>query len=388
MNAHERVRASLSHQEPDRVPTISCIDVQSHVYEILGGKPDNSYKYITNPITAKIIDFTSPVLNALNVFDRDVTEFMLKKLESDVIMGYDATWAIYANIFLFKNSKYMTDIYGGRLYKIADDGHGNMDTPMYLDGTFRTPDDWRRFNKKRWEALPDKMFQFNTLINKKFGRDIYIFGSLFMGLFENAWQPFGFTWFARFVKKERAFLEEVIEYNKNIYLKVIDAIADAGLPGFIMSDDMAYKSGPMLNPITTDELFGYAYREVNDYAHKKGLVTIIHTDGWTIPLLPYFVKWGFDGHHSLEPTAHVDLGEVRKVIGHKLSLLGHLDIAHVLSHGTKQEVFDHVRDSVRKAGAGGGLILGPSNSHADIKVENIRWMMEAIEKYGRYPLSL
>ena len=154
MNAHERVRAALSHQEPDRVPTISCIDVQSHVYEILGGKPDNSYKYITNPITAKIIDFTSPVLNALNVFDRDVTEFMLKKLESDVIMGYDATWAIYANIFLFKNSKYMTDIYGGRLYKIADDGHGNMDTPMYLDGTFRTPDDWRRFNKKRWEALP------------------------------------------------------------------------------------------------------------------------------------------------------------------------------------------------------------------------------------------
>ncbi len=388
MNRHERVKLALDHKEPDRVPTISCIDVQKHVYEILGETPDNTYKYITNPITAKIIDITTPILNRIGVFEKDVTEFMLKKTESDVKMGYDATWAIYANIFLFKSSKLMTDVYGGRLYKIVDDGYGNMDTPMYFKGTFESPDDWRRFNKKNWEALPEKMFKFNTLINNEFGSDIYIFGSLFMGLFENAWQPFGFNNFARWLKTERGFLEEVIEYNKNIYFKVIDATVDAGLFGFIMSDDMAYKSGPMINPKTEDELFGKAYREICDRAHDKGLKIIIHTDGWTIPLLKYFKKWGFDGHHSLEPTANVDLADCRKEIGHDLSLLGHLDIAHVLSHGTRSEVFEHVKDSIKKAGKGGGLILGPSNSHADIKVKNIRWMMEAIDEYGRYPLDL
>jgi hypothetical protein len=388
MNRHERVKLALDHKEPDRVPTISCIDVQKHVYEILGETPDNTYKYITNPITAKLIDITTPILNRIGVFEKDVTEFMLKKMESDVKMGYDATWAIYANIFLFKNSKLMTDVYGGRLYKIVDDGYGNMDTPMYIRGTFESPDDWRRFNKKNWEALPEKMFKFNTLINNEFGSDIYIFGSLFMGLFENAWQPFGFNNFARWLKTDRGFLEEVIEYNKNIYFRVIDATVDAGLPGFIMSDDMAYKSGPMINPKTEDELFGRAYREVCDRAHDKGLKVIIHTDGWTIPLLKYFKKWGFDGHHSLEPTANVDLADCRKEIGHDLSLLGHLDIAHVLSHGTRDEVFEHVKDSIKKAGKGGGLILGPSNSHADIKVKNIRWMMEAIDEYGRYPLAI
>ena len=107
-----------------------------------------------------------------------------------------------------------------------------------------------------------------------------------------------------------------------------------------------------------------------------------------MPLLKYFKKWGFDGHHSLEPTENVDLADCRKEIGHDLSLLGHLDIAHVLSHGTRSEVFEHVRDSIKKAGKGGGLILGPSNSHADIKVKNVRWMMEAIDEYGRYPLEL
>lgn len=387
MDKLERVKTALSHREPDRVPTISCIDVQNLVYEILGQTPDNTYKYIVHPVASKIIDITAPLLNRIGLFERDVTEFMLKKIESDVIMGYDATWAMYANIFLFKNSKYMTDVYGGRLYRIVDDGYGNMDTPRYIDGTFRTPDDWRRFNKKRWEALPDKMFRFNSLIAREFGRDIYLFGSLFMGIFENSWQPFGFGTFARFLKKEKSFLEELIEYNKNIYLRIIDATADAGLPGFIYSDDMAYKSGPMINPKQEDELYGAAFREITDRAHQKGIKIIVHTDGWTIPLLPYFVRWGFDGHHSLEPTANVDLGECRRVIGHDLSLLGHLDIAYVLSRGTREEVFAHVKEAVKKAGAGGGLILGPCNSHQDIRLVNLRWMMEAVEEYGRYPLA-
>ena len=387
MDFFERVKTAMEHGTPDRVPTISCMDVQKYIYDTLDETPVNTYKYLVNPITAKIIDFTSPLLNFMEVFDKDVTEFMLKKTESDVKMGFDSTWNIYANIFRFKNSKYMTDVYGGRLYKIVDDGYGNMDTPMYVDGTFNMPEDWRNFNKKHWEALPEKMFKFNVLINKEFGKDIYIFGSLFMGLFENAWQPFGFSTFSRLLKKERGFIEEIIEFNKNNYLKCIDASADAGLPGFIVSDDQAYKSGPMVNPKTMDELFGRPYKEITDHAHSKGIPMVIHTDGWTIPLLKYFVKWGFDGHHSLEPTANVDLKDVRDEIGEELTLLGHLDIAHVLSHGTRDEVFEHVKESIEKGGKKGNLILGPCNSHADIKVKNIQWMTEAMEEYGRYPLK-
>jgi hypothetical protein len=58
------------------------------------------------------------------------------------------------------------------------------------------------------------------------------------------------------------------------------------------------------------------------------------------------------------------------------------------TRGTRAEVFQHVRESIKKGGEGGGLILGPCNSHADIRVENIRWMMEAVEEYGKYPLQL
>jgi uroporphyrinogen decarboxylase len=173
-----------------------------------------------------------------------------------------------------------------------------------------------------------------------------------------------------------------------VYLECIDASTDAGLHAIIYTDDMAYKSGPMLDPIMMEELFGDAFREITDRVHKKNLKIVIHTDGNTIPLLKYFVQWGFDGQHALEPTANVDLEDVRNEIGEKLTLLGHLDISYVLCHGTKEEVFDHVRECIKKGGKNGNLILGPCNSHSDIKVDNIRWMMESIHEFGNYPLSL
>jgi hypothetical protein len=388
MNRIERVKTALEHKEPDRVPTISCMEVQKYIYDALEvPPPKNIYQYLISPFWSRIIDVTAPLLNRIGGFEKSVMEYMVNRIRADIKMGFDATWNIYADIFKIKNSRQVYDIFG-RLYKITDDGYGNLDTPMYIRGMFETPEDWRRLNKRDWEAHPEKMYKHNLYIHERFGKDIYIFGSHLYGLFEQTWQCFGFPIWSRLIRKERGFIEEMIEYNKQWYLKCVDASADAGFPGIVYTDDMAYKSGPMLNPVMMEELFGDAFREITARAHRKGLKIVIHTDGNTKKLLPYFISWGFDGQHALEPTANVDLGEFREAVGHRLSLLGHLDIAHVLSHGTRDEVRDNVRDSIRKAGAGGGLLLGPCNSHADIKVENLKWMMEAVEEYGRYPLAV
>lgn len=388
MDKHERVKLALEHKEPDHVPTISPMDVQKYIYDALEiPPPKNMYRFFINPFWSRIIDITAPLINIVGGFDKDVYEFMVNKMEADVKMGFDSSWNIYANIFRLKDSGHMFDIFG-RFYKIVGDRYGNMETPLYINGMFKDKEDWKSFSKKEWEAHPEKMYEFNLLINKKFGKDIYLFGSHIYGLVEQAWQPFGFPLFVRLVKRNRGFIEEIIEYNKLWYLKCVDASADAGLPGIIYSDDMAYKNGPMINPVLMDELFGKAFKEITDRAHSKGVKIVIHTDGYTKPLLKYFVKWGFDGQHSLEPTANVDLADFREEIGHRLSFLGHLDIAHILTNGSRDEVRQHVKNSIKKGGMGGGLILGPCNSHSDISVQNLKYMIEDIKEFGKYPLSI
>jgi len=70
------------------------------------------------------------------------------------------------------------------------------------------------------------------------------------------------------------------------------------------------------------------------------------------------------------------------MIGNRLCLLGNLDVTHILVDATKDEVFEAVKQSLEDAGAGGGYILAPTNSHPDISVQRLRWMLEAVEKYG------
>jgi uroporphyrinogen-III decarboxylase len=68
--------------------------------------------------------------------------------------------------------------------------------------------------------------------------------------------------------------------------------------------------------------------------------------------------------------------------------MGNIDITHILVDASKEEVFEAVRQAIREAGKGGGYIVAPTNSHPDMNLERLRWMVEATDKYGHYPLDL
>jgi uroporphyrinogen decarboxylase len=99
-------------------------------------------------------------------------------------------------------------------------------------------------------------------------------------------------------------------------------------------------------------------------------------------MLDLFADCGFDGVHALEPTAGVELAKAKEMIGDRLCLLGNVDVTHILVDASKDEVFEAIRKSIEDAGAGGGYIVSPTNSHPDMSVQRLRWMLEAVEKYG------
>ncbi|MBU4175160.1 MAG: hypothetical protein KKB90_01130 [Actinobacteria bacterium] len=90
---------------------------------------------------------------------------------------------------------------------------------------------------------------------------------------------------------------------------------------------------------------------------------------------------------ALEPTAGIELATVKEMVGDRLCLVGNMDITHILVDADNDEVFEAVRESILAAGKGGGYILAPTNSHPDISVDRLYWVLEAVEKYGYYPLS-
>lgn len=383
---HDRVLAALERREPDRVPTMDVMEEISNIYDILGKKP-LPYGYLfTNRYTGQVIDKLAPAINRAGLFDAEMDRFSHDRTEASVKMGYDSTWVMHVPIWRFRDTKTIVDIYGRR-YDTVLDRRGNLVTPMYREGLIRGPEDWRAWPKGDLLRLPERANRAFSRIQKDLGRKIFIFGAFLYGLFENSWQTMGFERFAVAVRKEKAFVKRVIKFYEDHFCMMLEAWADAGLPGAIYTDDMAYRSGPMFNPRTMEELYGDALRRITATAHALGMKIVIHSCGNVVPLLGWFADCGFDGVHALEPTAGVDLAQAKQQVGSRMCLLGNIDITHILVDADREEVFEAVRHAIRAAGQGGGYILAPTNSHQTMSVERLRWMLEAVERFGRYPLA-
>ncbi|MDZ7386635.1 MAG: uroporphyrinogen decarboxylase family protein, partial [candidate division KSB1 bacterium] len=100
------------------------------------------------------------------------------------------------------------------------------------------------------------------------------------------------------------------------------------------------------------------------------------------------LECGFDGIHSIEPVAGMDIGELKRKYGTQITLCGNVDCAELLSYGTPAQVKEATRQVIRTAAPGGGFILASSNCiHSQVPVENLMAMLEAAEEYGTYPIE-
>ena len=123
-------------------------------------------------------------------------------------------------------------------------------------------------------------------------------------------------------------------------------------------------------------------------ARQRGMFMIQHSCGNVMEFLPDMIDAGLSCIQALEPASGINLAEVKQKYGDKLCLWGNIDVAETLVYGTKEDVFNEVKHCIKSAGQGGGLVISAANMHADVKVQNLRWMVEATREFGQYPLKI
>jgi hypothetical protein len=383
---HERVLAALELREPDRVPVFDLMLEYTTDNAILGKRPHPLGKLLTNEIASRLLDRVFPLMKNPYLVDKELERLLHLGAAAAVKMDYDAAMLPYFPVLRFRDSRTMVDLFG-RLGDVVVDGSGNLSNPTYREGLITGPDAWRAWDKKPLLRLPAMINTAFSRIVREYADLFFIFGFSSYGLFESTWQPMGFERFAVATRRERAFLERMIRFYADLYCEMVEAMADAGLPAMVYTDDLAYKSGPMLAPRQIEELFGDSYRRIVETAHSQGMKIIVHSCGNTTALLDWFADCGFDGVHPLEPTAGMDLATAKEMVGERMCLIGNLDITHILVDASREEVASAVRQAIHDAGSGGGYILAPDHSHPGISVERLRWMVEAAHEFGRYPLD-
>jgi uroporphyrinogen decarboxylase len=157
-----------------------------------------------------------------------------------------------------------------------------------------------------------------------------------------------------------------------------------------MGGDLCEAKGPMLPPDKFRSLGVFdAMRRQVEMAHRYDTKFIKHTDGFVDPLLDDLLNIAkIDGLHSLDPSAGVDIGEIKKNYGDKLILHGNISVDN-LATKSPEEIIEETKNVIKVASPNGGHILSSSNSwYGGGKLENYLAMVEAGRKYGKYPIKV
>lgn len=175
------------------------------------------------------------------------------------------------------------------------------------------------------------------------------------------------------------FAMELAEYYAELAKRLIDAGADAILIG----DDIAYNSGTFISPESMRELIFPALRhEVECIKKYRDIPVFMHTDGDLRRVMDDIVGAGFDGLQSLQPSAGMDIRDLKRRYGEKLCLMGNIDINEVLPFADEETVRRVVRETIDVGIQGSGYILSTCNILTrDIPLCNAVAMYDEAEKY-------
>ncbi len=180
----------------------------------------------------------------------------------------------------------------------------------------------------------------------------------------------------------RCLAEKVMEFE----IARARLFLDHGAQAILIADDIAYNRGLFLPPRLMEQLAYPFYRDaIREIKAHRDVPVLLHSDGDLRAALPHIVECGFDGVQSLQPSAGMDIEEVKRRYGDALCLMGNLDLDRLMPFGTPEEVAAEVRRLCETIGPGGGFILSTCNILIDaVPPENALAMYRAAEQYGVY----
>lgn len=341
MNGYERMMVALRREEPDMVPVWELI-INAPVIRALYG--DISYE-----------DFVEKEdLDGITIFENQlVTERLSDTQYKD---EWGILWTIEPNGISYPS--------GGPIKTESD-----LDryTPPDPDADHRL--DSLKSAVKRFKG--EKAIVFLTHDAFEFSHYLHGMGNLLVDYLENP----------DFAKR---LARMVIDYKKRVMERAIEEGADVVLTG----DDYAYRKAPIMSPEMFREFVLPYLQEMVDLAKHRDVPFIKHTDGNIWPIIDMIVDTGIDALDPLEPIAGMDIGKVKQIFGDRIALIGNIDCTELLTRGTEEDVVSAVKETIAKAGVGGGYILASSNSiHPGVNPKNYRAMVKSAREYGKYPLD-
>ena len=336
----DRVRLSIAHKQPDRVPKgdlaigAKLLDALAVDAGFKGGSPDEKLLCVLKHLDSDLVD---------------LHEYPVREIGRT-----SSGLPIFRGAF-------------GEEFAMNENGHSllkpALNEPSDVD-TYKVPD-----------------ISLATTVKLDFFRknsDLFLFSQIGGPVSSIEWavgMENMMIWCMTDMEYMKKFAQIIIEYE----LRRAKLFLAHGADAIIIADDIAFNTGALLPPHIMSEIAWPVYKEmILKIKRIKDVPVFLHTDGDIRSLMDDIVDCGFNGLHSLQPSAGVDILDIKKRYGDKLCLMGNLDLDRLMTFGQPAEIEAQVRWLCENIGKGGGYILSTCNILTDaIPLENVLAMYRA-----------
>jgi uroporphyrinogen decarboxylase len=341
MTSSQRLQASLSHREPDRVPY--ALAAAMHPAKEMG-------------LTIKEY-FSRPG----NVVEGQMR--LRRKFGNDILCCYP-----FAALEL--------QAWGGEVIYV-DQGPPQAGAPI-----IKRPEDILALKPPPVAGNPvlQAVLEATSRLKAEVGDDIPIAGVVVSPASLPIMQM-GFTAYLDLIHDHPDLLQRLLRANTEYCTAWANAQLKAGAASIMYYD-------PVFSPtiMSRDFLLQYGLPTARDALSRiKGAVMIHLASGRGLPVVPEIAGTGF---MAMGASADEDLGALKAACKGRLAVVGNLN-ALAMRHWSAAEAESEVRKALALAGPGGGFVLSDNHGEIPFLVEEdiLLEIVEAVRRWGRYPLD-
>ena len=258
-------------------------------------------------------------------------------------------------------------------------------TPEFLDYKVTTPEAWEEAKKRMtlsddripWDYLKENYDKWRA--EGRWIRGVFWFGfdvthSWMMGT-ENVLVA---------MIEEPEFIEDIFDTYLNHTIALYDRLWDAGyhFDEMFWYDDMGYKGTTFFSPNMYRELLQPYHTRAVKWAHDHGVYAQLHSCGDIMTLLPDIVATGVDALNPLEVKAGMDVFEIKRKYGDRLTLHGGIN---AVKWSDADAILAEIDEKVPVLKQNGGFIFSSDHSIPNaVSLDNMKRIVAEVKRVGRY----
>ena len=260
-------------------------------------------------------------------------------------------------------------------------------TPQYFDYTVKDADTWRKA-KERMVPSDDRIDWEWLKTHYKRCREEgqWIQAYLWFGFDATQSGMVGTEETLMAIAEDPEWIMDTFDHMLTTALTLTDRMWDAGytVDSIMWTDDLGYKDRTFFSLDTYRQILKPYHQRAIDWAHKKGIKTILHSCGNINSYIPDLIDMGLECFNPIEVKAGMNPEQMKKDYGDKLVLHGGLN-ALLYENETKEPFFEEIKRLVPIMKENGGYIFGTDHSVPDsVSLEDYRQVVKLAKDYGSF----